>query len=64
MNRLYNLLTVMVVTVGAFFAGQEALAKVLTGTGGEDTLIGTDRIDRLTGLAGEDNLKGRAGATA
>ena len=61
MNRLYNLLTVMVLTAGAFFAAPEALAKVLTGTGGEDRLIGTDRIDRLTGLAGEDNLKGRAG---
>ena len=61
MNRLYNLLTVMVLTVGALLAAPEALAKVLTGTGGEDRLIGTDRIDRLTGLAGEDNLKGRAG---
>jgi hypothetical protein len=61
MNRLHILLTVMVVVVGALFAAQEALAKVLTGTGGEDRLIGTDRIDRITGLAGEDNLKGRAG---
>jgi hypothetical protein len=31
MNRLYILLTVMVVMVRALFAGQEALAKVLTG---------------------------------
>ena len=38
MNRLYILLTVMVVIVGAFFTGQEAVAKVLTGTGGNDTL--------------------------
>ena len=43
MNRLYILLTVMVVMVGALFAGQEALAEVLTGTAGEDTLVGTDR---------------------
>jgi hypothetical protein len=39
MNRLYILLTVMVVTVGALFSGQEALAKVLTGTERQDTLI-------------------------
>jgi Ca2+-binding RTX toxin-like protein len=62
MKRPYILLTVMVVTVGALFAGHEALAKVLTGTGGEDTLVGTDRDDRLTGRGGEDNLKGRRAA--
>ena len=43
MNRLYNLLTVM---VGALFAGHEAIAKVLTGTAGDDTLLGTDKEDR------------------
>jgi Ca2+-binding RTX toxin-like protein len=59
MNRLYNLLTVMVLTAVAFFAAPEALAKVLTGTAGEDRLIGTDRADRLTGRGGEDSLKGR-----
>ena len=42
MYRLYILLTVMVVMVGTLFAGQEALAKVLTGTAGADTLVGTD----------------------
>jgi hypothetical protein len=46
-NRLYILLVVMVVMAAAFFAGHEALAKVLTGTAGEDTLVGTDRYDRL-----------------
>ena len=60
--RLYILLAVMVVMAGALFAGQEALAKVLTGTPGEDTLVGTDRYDRLTGRAGEDSLKARSGA--
>jgi Ca2+-binding RTX toxin-like protein len=62
MSRLYILLTVMVVMVGAFFAAHEAVAKVLTGTGGEDTLVGTDRNDRFTGRGGEDSLKGRRGA--
>jgi hypothetical protein len=51
MNRLYILLTVM---VGALFTGQEALAKVLTGTAGDDTLVGTN---------GDDHIEGRAGTT-
>ncbi len=59
MNRLYILLMVMVIMVGALFVGQEALAKVLTGTAGEDRLVGTDRNDRLDGRGGEDSLKGR-----
>ena len=62
MNRLYTLLTVMVTVSGALFAGQEALAKVLAGTAGEDTLLGSDTADRLDGRAGEDRLKGRDGA--
>jgi Ca2+-binding RTX toxin-like protein len=61
MNRLWTLLTVMVVMVGPFFAAQEALAKVLTGTGGDDRLLGTDRDDRLEGRGGDDRLKGRGG---
>jgi RTX calcium-binding nonapeptide repeat (4 copies) len=56
MNRLYILLTVMVVMVVALFAGQEALAKDLTGTAGDDTLVGTDRDDRLDGLGGDDTI--------
>jgi hypothetical protein len=55
MNRLYFLLTVMVVMLGALFAGQEATAKVLTGTGGKDRLIGTDKENRFTGREGEDH---------
>ena len=62
MDRLYILLTVMVVFVGALFARQDALAKILTGTGGDDALVGTDKDDHLTGRAGEDRLKGRRGA--
>jgi Ca2+-binding RTX toxin-like protein len=61
MNRLYILLTVMVVMVGALFATHQALAKVLSGTAGDDTLLGTDGKDRLTGRAGEDHLKGSGG---
>jgi Ca2+-binding RTX toxin-like protein len=59
MNRLYILLTVMVVMVLAppFFAAHEALAEVLTGTSGSDTLLGTDRDDRLKGSGGDDYLK-------
>jgi len=61
-NRLYTLFTVMAIMDGALFAGQDALAKVLAGTAGEDTLLGTDTADRLDGRAGEDRLKGRDGA--
>ncbi len=63
MNRLYILLTVMVVMVGApfFFAAHEALAEVLTGTAGNDTLVGTDSNDDLKGRAGDDYLDGRGG---
>jgi hypothetical protein len=62
MNRLYFLLTVMVVMLGALFATHEALAKVLTGTGGKDRLLGTDRDNRFTGRDGEDHLKSSRGA--
>jgi hypothetical protein len=48
----------MVVMLGALFATHEALAKVLTGTGGKDRLLGTDRDNRFTGRDGEDHLKG------
>src|SRR5918995_1009935 len=59
MNRLYMLLTVMVVMVGmvgAFFAAHEAIAKVLTGSGADDTLVGTDGDDLLTGNRGNDKI--------
>ena len=63
MNRLHILLTVMVVMVGALFTGQEALAKVLTGTAGDDTLVGTNGDDHIEGRAGDDTIKGRGGDT-
>jgi hypothetical protein len=59
MNRLYILLIVMVVMVGApFFAAHKALAEVLTGTDGDDRLVGTDRDDRLDGGGGDDTIEG------
>ena len=61
MNRLYILLTMMVVMVGALFATHEALAKVLTGTSGDDMLLGTDRDDRLDGRGGDDEIEGGGG---
>jgi Ca2+-binding RTX toxin-like protein len=61
MNRLYILLTVMVVMVGALFAAHEALAEILTGTAGDDTLLGTDGKDRLKGRRGADRLQGSLG---
>ena len=61
MNRLYILLTVMVVTLGALLAGHQALAEVLTGTSGDDTLLGTDEDDRLDGRGGDDEVDAGAG---
>jgi Ca2+-binding RTX toxin-like protein len=61
MNRLYILLTMMVVMVGALYATHEALAKVLTGTSGDDMLLGTDRDDRLDGRGGDDEVDAGAG---
>jgi len=61
MRRLYILLTVIVVMVGALFAGHGALAKVLTGTAGDDTLVGTDRDDSLDGRGGDDEIEGGGG---
>jgi hypothetical protein len=61
MNRLYILLTVMVVMLLAFFAAHEALAKILIGTALDDTLVGTDRDERFTGFRGADRLTGRDG---
>jgi Ca2+-binding RTX toxin-like protein len=63
MNRLYILLMAMVVMVGApfFFAAHEALARVLTGTAGEDTLLGTDGEDYLKGRGADDYLDGSGG---
>src|SRR5918997_4617380 len=61
MNRLCTLFTVMVVMVGALFVGHEALAKVFTGTAGDDTFVGTDRDDRFTGRRGSDRFTGREG---
>jgi hemolysin type calcium-binding protein len=58
MNRLYPLLTVMVVMVGApfFFVTHEALAEVFAGTDGNDTLFGTEGDDRLKGRGGDDKI--------
>src|SRR5918995_833975 len=61
MNRLYILLAMVVVMVGALFATHEALAKVLTGTSGDDLLLGTDRDDRLKGGGGDDEMEGGGG---
>jgi Ca2+-binding RTX toxin-like protein len=61
MKRLYIMLTVIAVMVGALFTGHQALAKVLTGTAGEDTLLGTDGKDRLDGRDGDDEIEGAGG---
>jgi RTX calcium-binding nonapeptide repeat (4 copies) len=49
------------VTLGVLLAGHQALAKVLSGTGSEDTLLGTDKDDRIKGRGGDDRIKGNRG---
>ena len=64
MKRLYIVLRVMVVMVAAPLLGaHEALANILTGTAGNDTLFGTEGEDYLKGRAGDDYLDAGLGVT-
>jgi len=57
MNRLYILLTVMVVMiVASSLDAHEAQAEVLTGTDGDDRLVGTDGDERLDAAGGDDRI--------
>src|ERR671911_476060 len=57
MNRLYILLTVMVVMLTApLFGAHEALAEDFLGTAFNDPLFGTEGDDYLKGRAGDDYL--------
>jgi hypothetical protein len=55
--RVVSIVLVMF-ALGAAVAG----ARVVTGTAGNDRLVGTPRADVLRGLAGNDRLLGRPGA--
>jgi Ca2+-binding RTX toxin-like protein len=62
MNRLYILLTVIVVMVAVpLFSTHEALAEAFTGTALDNTLFGTEGDDFLTGRAGDDYLDAAGG---
>jgi Ca2+-binding RTX toxin-like protein len=62
MNRLYILLTVMVVMLAApLFGAHEALAEAFPGTSGNDTLFGTEGDDYLKGRGGDDYLDAAGG---
>ena len=55
---------VLVMTVGALFlalSATVALAAVVSGTGGPDTLHGTDGNDVIYGYGGADTIDGRGG---
>jgi Ca2+-binding RTX toxin-like protein len=57
MNRLYILLTVMVVMVAApLFVAHEALADDFLGTAEGEELTGTEEMDYLNGRGGDDYL--------
>jgi Ca2+-binding RTX toxin-like protein len=47
--------------VGVIMVGRAALADNKAGTFGEDTLIGTDQLDRLYALGAADVIRGKAG---
>src|SRR5215203_6207784 len=64
MNRLYILLTVMIVMVGALLATHEALAKVLTGTAGDDRLKGRRGPTTSRAASGPTASKATAATTA
>jgi Ca2+-binding RTX toxin-like protein len=62
MNRLYILLTVMVVMLAApLFGAHEALAEDFLGTALNDPLFGTEGDDYLKGRAGDDYLDAAGG---
>ena len=62
MNRLYILLTVMVVMLTApLFGAHEALAEDFLGTAFNDPLFGTEGDDYLKGRAGDDYLDAAGG---
>jgi Ca2+-binding RTX toxin-like protein len=60
MRRLILLGPALALIAALLLAGP-ALSKVLDGTNGADTLIGTKRNDKITGGEGLDLLKGRDG---
>jgi RTX calcium-binding nonapeptide repeat (4 copies) len=53
---------VALAVVLALIAATAAGARVVTGTAGNDRLVGTPRADVIRGLAGRDELLGRGGA--
>ena len=62
MNRLYILLTVMVVMLAApLFGAHEALAEDFLGTALNDPLFGTEGDDYLQGRGGDDYLDAAGG---
>lgn len=58
--RRVTLLTLAAALLVALTAGVAA-AKVISGTTGDDKLVGTNRADTLRGFDGDDRLYGRGG---
>ena len=62
MKRKLTIWTAMALCAGAFFAGSVALAAVIDGTAGDDTLDGTNKSDTISGYGGNDTIYGRGAA--
>jgi Ca2+-binding RTX toxin-like protein len=60
MNRLATILTIVGLLVG--LCASVAVAKVITGTSGEDILRGTPKSDKIEGLGDRDKIKGKGDA--
>lgn len=56
-------IAVLLTAIGLMLAlgGGLALAEVLIGTNGNDSLVGTELRDEIQGLGGDDQINGRAG---
>src|SRR5918994_1009901 len=60
--RSVSFVVSVVVTSTALGGAGVAVAAVITGTPGNDTLLGTDQADQISGLAGNDLIHGLAGS--
>ncbi|WP_321532213.1 calcium-binding protein [uncultured Desulfuromonas sp.] len=57
----FNQIQQIVFSDGTIWQREDILAKVVTGTVGDDVLVGTDFADTILGMAGDDILNGLSG---
>lgn len=62
MSRLGSGLVAVAAAGPALVLTDQALAATITGTPGDDRLVGTPRADTISGLAGNDEIRAGRGA--